>query len=141
MLKLLLFAFLPVFLFSGCMAKKQNALLSQEAVVEQSAPVDSQVWDFGKVNEGQVLKHDFIFKNETGKTLTINRVDTSCGCTASEVKKKVLKPQEDTVINVQFNSTNYSGPVQQYVYINTDDPANPITKFTIKADVQNTFGG
>ena len=103
--------------------------------VTRQEPVDAKIWDFGRIERGKVLKHTFILKNKTAKTLKIKDVTTSCGCTVSQVKSKVLFPQESTSIDVQFNSSGYSGTVQQYVYVSTDNPDTPILKFTIKADV------
>ena len=110
---------LVVFSHTGCFAQE-----GQE-----------DVWDFGKVVEGEIAAHDFILKNESAKTLTIKGVNTSCGCTVSEVRNKVLKPQESTLVEVKFNSKGYSGAVQQFVYVNTDDLDNPVIRFIIKANV------
>jgi hypothetical protein len=53
-----------------------------------SAPLDYAIFDFGKVKQGEVLKHTFSLKNDSTKNvLNIKNVHTSCGCTASEVKK------------------------------------------------------
>jgi len=95
----------------------------------------SDLWDFGKIKEGQVVKHTFILKNESAKTLRIKGINTSCGCTISEIKKKILRVNESTEIEVKFDTSGYSGMVQQYVYVETDNLKEPILKFTIKADV------
>ncbi|HDZ26388.1 MAG TPA: DUF1573 domain-containing protein, partial [Candidatus Aminicenantes bacterium] len=48
--------------------------------------------DFGKVKQGEVLTHVFVFKNEGDETLVIKRVKTSCGCTAALLSKKEIAP-------------------------------------------------
>lgn len=112
---------LPVFIFL------QTNCFAQEP--------DPNAWDFGKVKQGEVAKHSFTLKNDSGKTLNITSVNTSCGCTVSEVKKKVLLPKESTAVEVKFNSKGYSGDVQQFAYVNTDRADNPIIRFTVKANV------
>ncbi len=97
--------------------------------------VDPDAWDFGKIKQGEVVTHTFSLKNESNKTLNITAVNTSCGCTASEARKKVLLAQESTELEVKFNSKGYSGPVQQFVYVNTDDIDKPVIRFIIKAEV------
>jgi len=97
--------------------------------------LDSSSWDFGSIKEGDIVKHNFIFKNESKKVLTIKDVNTSCGCAVSQVEKKVLKPGEATTIEVQFNSRGYSGEIKQYIYVYTDDLDNPVARFIIKASV------
>lgn len=96
---------------------------------------DKYTWDFGKVKEGKVYKHDFLLENDTGKPLNIKSVNTSCGCTVSQIKKKSLKPQESTTLEVSFNSKGYSGAVKQFIYVNTDDVDKPVIRFIIKAEV------
>lgn len=103
---------------------------------------DPYSWDFGQVKEGVVLKHDFLFRNESDKTLKITDITTSCGCTVSEVKKKVIPPGEETQIKVSFKTKGYSGPTQQIVYVHTDNLDNSILRFIIKADIiKNKQGG
>ena len=97
--------------------------------------LDSNEWDFGKVKQGEILKHGFIFKNESKDVLNITGLNSSCGCTASQADKKSLKPSETTTINVSFNPHGYSGQVKQFVYVNTDNAEAAVVKFTIKAEV------
>ena len=120
MKRTLIFVVLALFFSAGYCAEEQN---------------DNSTWDFGKVKEGVVLKHEFALKNDTGKTLIIKSVSTSCGCTVSQVKKKILKPQESTSIEVSFDSKGYSGAVKQFIYVNTDDIDKPVIRFIIKAEV------
>jgi hypothetical protein len=96
---------------------------------------DAYQWDFGKVKAGQLLKHDFVLKNESSDILEIVNIHTSCGCTASEAGKKSLMPQESTTISVVFDTKRYSGPVKQFVYVHTDSADLSIIKFTIQAEV------
>ncbi len=96
----------------------------------------SLVWDFGKVNENTVVSHDFIFKNDTDRILNITDLNSSCGCTGSKVEKRVLAPQESTVVSVQLDPKGYLGAIQQYVYLSTDNLDNPITRYIIKAEVE-----
>jgi len=91
--------------------------------------------DFGQVRQGSVLKHNFLLKNETAKALNIRDVNTSCGCTVSKIKKKKLLPGESTFIEVKLNTKGYSGEIQQFVYVHTDNLDNPILRFIIKAEV------
>jgi len=93
-------------------------------------------WDFGKIKQGQILKHEFDFINNSGKYLKIQDVLTSCGCTVSEVRKKELNPGETTIVEVKFDPTGYNGEVEQFVYITTDSLDNPVIKIIIKAQVE-----
>ncbi|MFH1269688.1 MAG: DUF1573 domain-containing protein [Candidatus Omnitrophota bacterium] len=122
----LIFLSLPL---QGCYAQDNNETAAQ------AEKDDQRTWDFGRVKEGEVVRHAFVLKNEFVKAMRIEDVSTSCGCTVSSVATKILLPGEATDMEVKFNSKGYSGQVQQYVYVHTDDPVHSIVRFIIKADV------
>lgn len=108
----------------------------QPKSTEQKPPEnDAYTWDFGRAKRGEILKHAFILKNDSENALQIKDITTSCGCTASQVKKKMLLPSETTIIEVRFNSKGYSGAAQQFVYVHTDSLDKPIIRYIIKADI------
>ncbi|MFA5114859.1 MAG: DUF1573 domain-containing protein [Candidatus Omnitrophota bacterium] len=109
------------------------------AVTSCERKTDSEVWDFGKVKEGSVLKHAFIFNNKSRNTINIKSVHTSCGCTVSKVEKTRLGPGEGTALKVRFDTKGYAGPVRQYVYVNTDNPDEPVARFIVAADVERRY--
>lgn len=114
---------------AGCLARDKQNKIDEKQIDELYS------WDFGRVKEGEVLRHDFLLKNESKEILKIKDVGTSCGCTVSEAEKKALLPGEETVIKVQFESSGYSGPVEQSIYVHTNNLDNPIIRFIIKAYV------
>jgi hypothetical protein len=123
-----------VFCISGCATNLREEKKSTASDTLQSV-ADEFSWNFGKVKEGEVLKHDFILKNNSSVILNLKDATSSCGCTVMEFKKKVLQPQEATSIEVKFNSKGYQGPTEQFVYVNTDSIDKPVIRFIIKADV------
>ncbi len=123
-----LFLFL-IFAQAGCYS--QNS----PVIADKKEAADPYLYDFGNVKEGNVFKHDFILKNDSPKPLSIKGVNTSCGCTTSKIIKDVLLPQESTLIEVSFDSKGYSGPTQQYVYVNTGSIDKPVIRLIIKANV------
>ncbi|MDP2905491.1 MAG: DUF1573 domain-containing protein [Candidatus Omnitrophota bacterium] len=128
MKKILFFSVLVIFslvCLRPCGAEQQTA-----------APAEENAWDFGKVQETQVVTHNFVLKNHGQKVLNIKEVTTSCGCTVSTVKKKQLAPGEETTIEVKFKAKGYNGPTKQFVYVHTDDPDKPVIRFAIRANVK-----
>lgn len=117
------------FLQLDCLAQEK------ELVVEELEVDEAHTWDFGQVKEGEVLKHSFILENDTKRVLRILDVYTSCGCTVSKVRKKILAPGAKTLIETQFDSKGYSGPIDQFVFVKTNRILNSTVKFKIKADV------
>ena len=120
---------------TACFSQSVQTITPVQGGIENSANQSLFNWDFGKVKEGDIVRHNFILKNQTDKTIHIEHIRTSCGCTASEAKKKKLLAGEQTDIEVKFNTKGYKGYVEQYVYVTTDNQDNPILKFVIKANV------
>lgn len=111
-----------VFIFSICLA--------------QMVELKENTWDFGKVRVSQgVVKHVFPLTNDSAENLNVNGTHASCGCTLSEIDRKVILPKETASLEVKFNPKGYSGKITQYVYVNTDSKNMPIYRFIIKADV------
>jgi uncharacterized cupredoxin-like copper-binding protein len=128
MLTVMFTVFAQAICFSQTLEKKQS-------LVSSSMLPAAQQWDFGNVKEGEIVVHDFTIKNDTPKVLNIKDVNSSCGCTVSEAKKKVLAPGESTTLQVKFNSAGYNGWAQQYIYVHTDNIAYPVLRIIVRANV------
>ncbi len=93
-------------------------------------------WNFGKVKQGAVLEHEFVFKNVGDVKLNIGTVETSCGCTAALVSDKSLEPGREGKIKVSFTSSGYSGDISKYIYVDSDDPDQPRLQLKITANIE-----
>src|SRR5881394_3212907 len=68
-------------------------------------------YNFGKVNAGELVRHDFVFTNTGGALLEITDVRPGCGCTTAGTWDKRVEPGKTGKIPLQFNPANFSGPV------------------------------
>ena len=68
-----------------------------------------KVFDYGFIMQGDVVKHDFHFKNVGNDDLVIKRVDPSCGCTVPIYPKEPIAPGEEGKISVTFKSAGKLG--------------------------------
>lgn len=93
-------------------------------------------YDFGKINEGDLVSHSFIIYNAGNEELKIGRVKASCGCTAADPIKTTLLPGDSTSIEVKFNSSHRRGPQRKYVYIFSNDPKTPQLRLVFTAFVE-----
>ncbi len=66
-------------------------------------------YNFGKIIEGEVVSFGFKFTNTGESDLLISTVRTSCGCTASEYPEKPIKPGDEGVVKITFNSKGRHG--------------------------------
>ena len=92
-------------------------------------------WDFGRIKEGEIVTHVFQFSNSGNALLKIQRVRTSCGCTAALISKKSLSPGEKGELKVTFNTRGYAGNVAKYIYVHSNDPRRPQVQLSLNASI------
>lgn len=92
---------------------------------------NEEKWDFGKTKQGKVLNHVFVFKNEGDSPLIIDKVLTSCGCTAALVSEKKILPGKKGEIKVTLNTRGYEGNLSKYIYVESNDPDHPQKQLTV----------
>jgi hypothetical protein len=83
-----------------------------------------KLYDFGKINNGDVVKHTFKFYNTGKSPLIIHDISTSCGCTIVKWSTIPVKPAQSGEITVQFSKKSDPGIHIKDVIIkaNTEDP-------------------
>ena len=121
-----------------CMAGKCSSRekSTQESASETTAEFEKDTHDFGKItaSNGKV-EYSFSFYN-TGKTpLVITKVDTSCGCTATEWTKEPIAPRKQGFIKAVYDPEGNKGPFIKHitVYYNGNPP---IIRLKIQGEVE-----
>lgn len=104
-------------------------------VMGPKAVVQKAEFDFGNINQNDIVKHSFTITNTGDDILKISDIRASCGCTAATPEKKELKPGESTQLLVTFNSKGRKGPQTKTVNIKTNDPQNSSLVLKIKGNV------
>jgi len=138
--------FIIVVAMSACGSTDQNGGVTTDEVsnsatangeVSGNLPeikFEEEVFDFGKITQGERVSHSFAFKNTGKKNLIISGASGSCGCTVPEWPKEPIKPGTEGKINVVFNSEGKSGLQEKTVTVVTNcEPATRIVK--IKAEI------
>lgn len=83
-------------------------------------------FDFGKVTEGDVVKHGFRFKNTGDVPVNVKSVKSSCGCTVADVALREYGPGESGVLEVTMDTRNKKGLITKTVQLYGDDGENPV---------------
>jgi len=89
------------------------------------AVFDSDLFNFGDLEPGKEVRHDFVLKNEGKNPLIIRDISTTCGCTASEPGTYTIPGGESTVISSTFNSTGKTGRQFHTITLILNDPEHP----------------
>lgn len=76
--------------------------------------------NFGSIKQGEVVTHEFRFKNTGKEPLIINNAVGSCGCTVPDWPKEPIRPGGEGVIKVTFNSAGKANMQDKTVTITYD---------------------
>jgi hypothetical protein len=96
---------------------------------------EEEVYNFGTVTDGDMVKHTFKFTNTGDKNLVLIDVTATCGCTVPEDwPKHPIAPGEGGEIKVVFNTNNRVGAARKSVRVEAN--TNPsVTAVTIEGEV------
>jgi Protein of unknown function (DUF1573). len=79
--------------------------------------VSEPVFDFGKITDGDIVRHVWEVKNVGHNPLLIASVQTSCGCTAPSYSVDPILPGKSGIVELEFNSAGRVGKVQKNALI------------------------
>jgi len=67
---------------------------------------ESTEFDFGTINEGEIINHTYTFTNTGDTPLIIEKATASCGCTVPKWPKRPIPVGGTGEIDVRFDSKN-----------------------------------
>ncbi|PQJ78498.1 DUF1573 domain-containing protein [Polaribacter porphyrae] len=85
-----------------------------------SISFDSNVYDFGTVNEGDIIETTFKVTNSGNTDLVITDAQVTCGCTVPVWPKKPIKPGQTEDVKVKFNTFGKSNRQQKNITLITN---------------------
>lgn len=115
-IKFILQVLVCVFVISSC--QKENAAnkinknnletaQSRDAKIKSGSPeitFDKTQFNFGTVNEGDIVETEFVITNTGKSDLIITDAQPSCGCTVPEWPRSAIKPGSSEKIKVKFDT-------------------------------------
>ncbi|HZR21278.1 MAG TPA: DUF1573 domain-containing protein [Verrucomicrobiae bacterium] len=93
------------------------------------------VYDFGRVQSGELVKYTYVVTNTGDQTLEISHVQPSCGCTAAGEWTHKVEPGETGKIPIQFNSANFNGAIFKTISVSSNDKTKPVMVLQLKGTV------
>ena len=97
---------------------------------------ETEVHNFGTINQGEKVRYAYKFKNEGKNPLIIESANASCGCTVPTYPKEPIPPGGTGEIVAEYNGSG-SGDVSKTITI-TANTEPTTTVLTIKGFVKNT---
>lgn len=133
--------FLMVFVFSVAAMAQTSGHNEPKKTIELTpagTPVmelEEDEHNFGKVYEGEKVKHVFTFVNTGDAPLIIEKTGKSCGCTVPSFSKEPVMPGDTGKITVEFNSMGKHGAQVKTVTVHYNNMERSPTLITIKCMV------
>ncbi len=97
--------------------------------------VEGSTLDLGEMFQGEKVERNLTIKNVGNKPLVIDRVQASCGCTATLLADKNVEPGKTTSLLVSFDSKNFSGIIHKSVSIFSNEPDSATREIRFTANV------
>jgi len=97
---------------------------------------DEESHDYGRIMYGDKVTHEFTLTNTGDQILTIEKLDSTCGCTKAVKGASEVPPNEKTHILASFDTTGLkAGKKEKKIYVHSNDPKRPMVSLTLTADV------
>ncbi len=98
-------------------AKQRDHEIKYEMPIMKFSNVE---YDFGTIDEGDVVETVFKFTNSGKNELIITSAKASCGCTVPEWPKQPILSGESGEIKVKFNSKGKPNKQQKQITLSTN---------------------
>jgi len=119
--------------------KKENLEIAKQRDYKMSEGASTLTfskneYDFGTINEGDIVETTFDFKNTGKSALIISNATSTCGCTVPEYPKEPIPVGGTGSILVKFNSSGKPNQQNKVVTLTTNTTKGKET-VVIKANV------
>ena len=91
--------------------------------------------DFGEAMGVEKVEHIYKFKNDGPGELKVDRVSTTCGCTAALISSKVIPPGGKGEIKTTFTVGGRQGKQTKHIYVFSNDPLEPKACLTLEGTI------
>jgi hypothetical protein len=137
MKKILILLVLVAFVSTSCKqsasakVKDKNVAIAKERNLKnENLPVvsfDQLSYDFGKIEEGDIVETSFMITNTGKSDLIITKASATCGCTIPDWPREPIEPGASAPMNVKFNSRNKKNKISKTITLVTNTEAGKET--------------
>ncbi|MFI4882122.1 MAG: DUF1573 domain-containing protein [Phycisphaerales bacterium JB064] len=104
---------------------------------QPSFELETPIIDLGNILDTEPASGTIRFRNAGNAVLMVPSVNTTCGCTVTELPKNEFAPGESVELTVTFDPTGKTpGKHEQTVTFRTSDRANPMVAVKVRANVR-----
>ncbi|HEY2760577.1 MAG TPA: DUF1573 domain-containing protein, partial [Pirellulales bacterium] len=107
---------------------------------EPRVSVDGRQFDFGTMQRGTTMSHEFVFHNIGRGPLTLRVGNTSCKCTLGSVPDAPISPGGQVNVKLEWTAKINAGPFRQTASVVTNDPLNSRVELQVDGKVTEATG-
>ena len=82
--------------------------------------IEGEEFDFGIMDEGEERSHDFVFRNNTDKSVRLEVQETTCKCTVGELEREIIPPRGEVNVTLTWKPVIFEREFRQSAIIATD---------------------
>ena len=116
---------------------EKNQTLARDPEARPRVSVSSKVHDFGMIDPHSTASYAFEVFNKGDSPLELHVVDSSCKCTAGELRQPFVAPGESTKVTLTWNTGYQADSYEQSVLLSTNDPIRKTLTLTVKGVVRS----
>lgn len=84
------------------------------------------IFNFGTVEDSQTIRHLFVLRNQGSQPIHILGVQSSCGCTLTQVSSEVIEPGAEVHLAVELSLAGQKGEIAKWITVESNDPECPM---------------
>tara|TARA_B100000949_G_scaffold47461_1_gene41178 strand:+ start:258 stop:725 length:468 start_codon:yes stop_codon:yes gene_type:complete len=111
-----------------------------DATVFPVIEFEEEAYDFGTINRGDQVEHEFKFKNTGRAPLVIVDAKSTCGCTVPEFSKTPIAPGETGKLLVKYNGSGLNAITKTVTVMSNTEKGEEKIQITafVKPDANST---
>jgi len=98
--------------------------------------VEENSIDLGRPRAGALVQHNLRIRNAGKKELLLRDVQSNCTCMTVRVPQKALKPGEESILAIEFDTRGRSATQQKSFIIYSTDPINPVQRVVVSLYIE-----
>jgi hypothetical protein len=118
-----------------------SSTAAPEPTVEVRRPrvlvVNGERYNFGVMHRDSRNSHVFLLKNVGDAPLTLEKGETTCKCTFSELAAREIAPNETVEVTLEWEGKSSTPMFSQTAEIQTNDPERGIVRLTIEGSLED----
>ena len=99
------------------------------------AEVPETVFEFGNIERGTSMSHEFVIRNVGDEPLHVDVESTTCKCTVGDLSDNHVEPGDETKVLLEWVAKTAPGPFRHGAVLGTNDPNQRSINLTVEGQV------